>query len=123
MEITSIAVTIPFNKVDRSDGQVDSKVGRENGLNNRRKQIMSEIRNNPNITTKELHSILSISVTAAAKNPAYLKQNGFIERVGSDRQKKRVLSNKPTNAFPYIPANIQSPNAAKIWRSGIFSLC
>ena len=48
---------------------------------------MSEIRNNPNITTKELHSILSISVTAAAKNPAYLRQNGFIERVGSDRQK------------------------------------
>ena len=89
MEITSIVVTIPFNKVDRSDGQVDSKVdskvGRENGLNNRRKQIMSEIRNNPNITTKELHSILSISVTAVAKNLAYLKQNGFIERVGSDR--------------------------------------
>ncbi len=85
----SIVVTIPFNKVDRSEGQVDSKVdskvGRENGLNNRRKQIMSEIRNNPNITTKELHNILAISVTAVAKNLAYLKQNGFIERIGSDR--------------------------------------
>ena len=28
----SIVVTIPFNKVDRSEGQVDSKVGREKSI-------------------------------------------------------------------------------------------
>lgn len=46
---------------------------------------MSEIRNNPNITTKQLHNMLSISMTAVANNLAYLKKNGFIERVGSDK--------------------------------------
>lgn len=89
----SIAVTIPFNKIDRGNNQigdkvgnkVGNKIGRENGLNSRRKQIMSEIRDNPNITTKQLQDILSISSTAVEKNLAYLKEHGYIERVGSNR--------------------------------------
>ena len=80
---------------------------------------MSEIRNNPNITTKELHSILSISVTAVAKNRAVI-----YARYSSDRQKEASIEQQTRECIPInIPANIQSPNAAKIWRSGIFSLC
>jgi len=41
------------------------------------------MRNNPNITAKELHTILGISETAVENNIAYLRKNGYIEHVGS----------------------------------------
>ena len=43
------------------------------------------MRDNPNITTNELHLILCISETAVEKNLSYLKDNGYIERVGSKK--------------------------------------
>lgn len=45
--------------------------------------IISEMRDNPNITTAELHSILGVSETAVEKNISFLRDNGYIERVGS----------------------------------------
>lgn len=50
-----------------------------------RKKILSEIRNNPNITFIQLANILGISTTAIEKNVGYLKDNGYIERIGSSK--------------------------------------
>lgn len=43
------------------------------------------IKDNPNITTAELHRILGISETAVDNNISFLKENGYIERVGSKK--------------------------------------
>lgn len=50
-----------------------------------RNKIISEVRNNPNITAAQLSAILGISVTAVQKNIEYLKTVGCIERVGSNK--------------------------------------
>ena len=45
-------------------------------------RMISEIRNNPNITSSQLASILGIRTTAVEKNIRFLKDNGCIERIG-----------------------------------------
>jgi predicted HTH transcriptional regulator len=85
----SIVVTIPFNRIH----QVGKKLGNNNAesvlirkpLNERRKRIISEMRDNPNVTKAELQKILGISGTAIDNNIAYLRKNGYIERIGSRR--------------------------------------
>jgi len=80
----SIVVIIPFNRIHRVGYKVGYKVGKTNAeLTERRKTILSEMRNNPNITARELTAILGISLTAIENNIAYLKKNGYVERVGS----------------------------------------
>ena len=54
-------------------------------MNRRRQQIISEMRDNPNVTIPELQKILGISETAVEKNIAFLRENGYIERIGSKR--------------------------------------
>lgn len=54
-------------------------------LNSRRQRIITEMRDNPNITTSELHQILGISETAVENNLTFLKENGYVERVGSKK--------------------------------------
>lgn len=83
----SIVVTIPFYK----DKSVGDKVGDNIGnkgirmLNNTRNRILSEMRNNPNITKAKLVSILGISDTAVDNNINFLKKNNYIKRVGSNK--------------------------------------
>ena len=43
------------------------------------------MRDNPNITTAELHNILGVSETAVENNISFLRENGYIERVGSKK--------------------------------------
>lgn len=87
----SIVVTIPFNSNRKVGNMVGDKVGnkisvsRKNGLNDTRKIILSEMRHNPNITKRELSAIIGISETAIDNNIKYLKQNGYIERVGPNK--------------------------------------
>ena len=70
---------------------VGDKVGnkislsRKNGLNDTRKIILSEMRHNPNITKKELAVLIGISETAIDNNIKYLKLNGYIERIGPNK--------------------------------------
>jgi len=75
----SIVVTIPFDRVD----EVGNKVGNKKPLNSRRQRILEEMRDNPNITTAELHRIIGVSETAIEKNITVLKENGYVERIGS----------------------------------------
>ena len=41
------------------------------------------MRDNSNITTAELHNILSVSETAVENNITLLRENGYAERVSS----------------------------------------
>lgn len=89
-EENAIVVTIPFNKVGNIGNEVGNKVGNKVGnntelLNENRQIIVAEMRNNPNITKTELSRIIGISTTAIDKNIAFLKKNGFIERIGSNK--------------------------------------
>ena len=87
----SIVVTIPFNKNRKVGNKVGNEIGntlvatRKHGLNDTRKRILSEMRHNPNITKAELVIIIGISDTAIDNNIRYLKNNGYLERIGSNK--------------------------------------
>ena len=81
----SIVVTIPFERINKVGNKVGKKVGDKKPLNSRRQKIISEMRDNPNITTAELHNILGVSKTAVENNISFLRENGYIERVGSKK--------------------------------------
>ena len=81
----SIVVTIPFNRIH----EVGKKVGESDKtqplLNPRRQTILLEIQQNPYVTKLELSEKIGISTTAIDNNIAYLRQHGFIERVGKTK--------------------------------------
>lgn len=81
----SIVVTIPFEKINRIGNKVGKKVGDKKPLNSRRQKIISEMRDNPNITIAELHNILGVSETPVENNISFLRENGYRERVGSKK--------------------------------------
>jgi len=81
----SIVVTIPLQRIKKVGNRVGKKVGDKKELNSRRQKILTEMRDNPNITTRDLHQILGISETAVENNLAFLKKNGYVERVGSKK--------------------------------------
>ena len=67
---------------------VGNKVGNKVSnkvLTDNREKIIVEIRNNPNITKKQLSIILNISPIAIDNNLDYSKQEGYIERIGSKK--------------------------------------
>ncbi|MCM1560290.1 MAG: winged helix-turn-helix transcriptional regulator [Butyrivibrio sp.] len=61
------------------------KKGNKKSLNIRRRKILEEMRDNPNITTEELRKILGVSKTAVENNISFLRENGYIERIGSKK--------------------------------------
>lgn len=83
----SIVVTIPFHWINVVGNKVGYKVDNKTDtkMTSNRKKILSEVRNNPNITFIQLANILGISTTAIEKNVGYLKDNGYIERIGSSK--------------------------------------
>lgn len=83
----SIVVTIPFMRIREQQvgNKVRNDVGNKKPLNARRKKIIAEMRDNPNVTTAELHTMLGISETAVENNITFLKDNGYIERVGAKK--------------------------------------
>lgn len=81
----SIVVTIPFERINRLEDKVELKEDNRAPLNARRRKIIAEMRDNPNITAEELHNILVVSVTTVNNNISFLKKNGYIERIGSNK--------------------------------------
>ena len=79
----SIVVTIPFERIHNPQIKVGNKTGDKSPLNERRSLIISEMRNNPNITTAQLMVMLGCAETTVENHIAYLRKNGYIERVGS----------------------------------------
>ena len=85
----SIVVTIPFNRLHKLGEKVGKKLGEINTdrpvLNARRQTILIEMKQNPYISKKELSVKLGISETAIDKNIAFLRKNGFLERIGKTK--------------------------------------
>lgn len=88
----SIVVTIPFNKIDSEtvdkvvDKAIDKVIDRSRaGLSEISIRIMEEMHHNPGITQPQLAEKLDVGKTTIQKNISYLKKNGFIDRVGSNK--------------------------------------
>lgn len=79
----SIVVTIPFERLHNPQIKLGNNAGNNSPLNERRRQILSEMRNNPNITTAQLMVLLGCAETTVENHIAYLRKNGYIERIGS----------------------------------------
>lgn len=69
----SIVVNIPLTNNNVGD-KVSNKVGDKRPLNDRRKKILEEIRNNPNVTQAQLSKIIGIGLTAIENNIRFLKE-------------------------------------------------
>lgn len=83
-----ITVTIPFNFINEVGDKVGDKVGNkteEHGLNDSQTRVLAEIRNNPNITKKELAVVCHLGRTSIDNTVAVLRKRGFIERIGSNK--------------------------------------
>ena len=76
-------MTIPFERIHNPQTELGNKKGNNSLLNERRNLILSEMRNNPNITTAQLTMILGCAETTVENHIAYLRKNGYIERIGS----------------------------------------
>ena len=77
----TIVVNIPFNWINRP--KVNVKEGKS--LSSRQEEVLTEIRNNPNVTQPQLSQLIGIGITAIENNIKFLKKNGYIERVGSNK--------------------------------------
>ena len=83
----SIVVKIPFFRISLNVGdKVRDNVGdKEKKLNPTRTRILEEMRNNPNVTHEQLEKLVGVGRTAIQNNISYLRNNGFIERIGSNK--------------------------------------
>lgn len=77
----SIAVNIPFNWINKEGSKAEDK----KPLNSRQKQILEEIRKNPNVIQTQLSKDIGVGLTSIENDIRFLKMNGHIERVGSNK--------------------------------------
>lgn len=88
----SIIVKIPFNWINVMEDHVGNKRGKKevnkseySMLNETQTGILTEIRNNPNITKIRISDNLSIGKTTVDRGITALKKMGYIERIGSNK--------------------------------------
>lgn len=82
----SIAVTLPFAFVeDNVVDEVAYKPVDKIDMNITQKKVLELIRDNPDITQPQLATKLGLGKTAIQNSIAFLKKNGYIERVGSNK--------------------------------------
>lgn len=81
----AIVVTIPFEKINKHGNKIQKNRANKVPLNARRKALLSEMRDNPNVTILELSQLLGVSQTAIDKNISFLRDNGYIQREGSKK--------------------------------------
>ena len=85
----SIVVKIPFNWINVMGGKVGNKVSdnkmQVSSLNETQSRILETIRNNPNITKKQIKEKIGKGKTTVDNGIAFLKENGYIEHIGSNK--------------------------------------
>lgn len=83
----SIVVNIPFSRINTDVGDnVGNKPGNKtNRLNPSQQKILDAMRDNPNVTHEKLMVIVGIGKTAIQNNVTFLRKNGYIERIGSNK--------------------------------------
>lgn len=82
----SITVVIPFNwlRITESNNSTSSDKA-DIVFNKTESLIVSEIRDNPYVTTSQLQKLLSLSKSAVEKNLTELRKKNAIKRIGSSR--------------------------------------
>ena len=83
----SIKVTIPFRWL-KSNNLMEDKAGDkvwDIRINKTQTKILAIMRDDPNVTLQELQEQLSLGRTAIQNNVTYLRKNGIIERVGTNK--------------------------------------
>jgi len=85
----SIVVKIPFNWINVKGNKVGNNIGNKQAsgtrLNDTQMKILEVIRNNPNITKKQIQEKIGKSKTTVDNGISYLKENGIIKHVGSNK--------------------------------------
>ena len=85
----SIVIKIPFTRIQEFGDKVGDKLGDKVGdkftLTNSQARILSEIRNNPNITKPELAKLACVSKTTVDNAIATLKEKNIIKRIGANK--------------------------------------
>lgn len=85
----SIVVRIPFNWINVMGDKVGNKAGNKASsgysLNETQKKILEVVRNNPNVTKKQIQDKIGKGKTTVDNGIAFLKDYGFIIRVGSNK--------------------------------------
>lgn len=85
----SIVVRIPFNWINVMGDKVGNKLGDKEpartNLNETQRKILEVIRNNPNVTKKQIQEKTGKGKTTIDNGIAFLKENGFIAHVGSNK--------------------------------------
>lgn len=85
IEENSIRVTIPFHFIHSLEVRDTARETVRGKLNKTQKKLLELIRDNPSITRPHLMVELRMGETAVQNNIAYLKKNGYIRRVGSNK--------------------------------------
>lgn len=81
----NILVTIPLRWINNVGDKVDDKMGDKIKVNKTQRKIIDEMRDNPNVTLPQLMIEIGLGRTAIQNNVTYLRKNGLIERVGSNK--------------------------------------
>ena len=81
----SIVVKIPFNWINDMGDKVGDKVGDISQLNSTQIKVLSEIRNNPNVTKPELKKLVGFGKTTIDNAISVLKEKNIIKRIGSNK--------------------------------------
>lgn len=83
----SIVVTLPFTRLNANVGDnVANKVGNNKvKLNSSQQKILDAMRDDHNVTHRQLMAIVGIGKTAVQNNVTFLRKNGYIERIGSNK--------------------------------------
>lgn len=81
----SIVVKIPFRWINVMGEKVGNNTIEKVDLNETQKRILEEIRNNPNIKKKQIQDRVGKGKTTVDNGIAYLKKNGYIEHMGSNK--------------------------------------
>ena len=81
----NILVTIPLGWINNVGDKVDDKMGDKIKVNKTQRRIIEEMRDNPNVTLPQLMIEIGLGRTAIQNNVTYLRKNGLIERVGSNK--------------------------------------
>ena len=70
----SIVVKIPFNWINKVGDKLGDKTGDISELNNTQIKVLSEIRNNPNVTKPELEKLVGVGKTTIDNAISVLKK-------------------------------------------------
>lgn len=77
-----IRVNFKFNEYN---SLIDNNIIKNNDLNETQNKVLQLIKENSRITQKEMMGSLNVARATITRTISYLKENGYIDRIGSDR--------------------------------------